>query len=73
MTQGEFIDNMSIDEIINHPQFYSLSISRGLEGAPDFWVVTFESNKRNEKGIWITFNNAESFDKLFRYYKLKEK
>ena len=73
MTNGEFIDNMTMDEILSHPQFYSLHITKGIEGNPDYWKVTFESNQRSESGrAWLSLNGSEIYNKLFCYYKLKQ-
>lgn len=73
MTQGEFIDNMTMDEILNHPQFYSLQIEKGLQGQPDYWKVAFESNKRNEAGTaWVSLDGKDIFHKYFFYFKLKK-
>lgn len=73
MTQGEFIDKMTMDEIINHPQFFSLHIEKSLNGSPDYWKVTFESNKRNEANTaWVSLNGTDIFHKHFVYYKIKQ-
>lgn len=72
MTQGEFIDNMSMDEILNHPQFFSLQIEKGVYSAPDYWQVTFESNKKDENGKWLDLAGNPILNKKFRYFKLKK-
>ena len=59
MTQGEIIDSMTMDKILHHPDFSSLRIEKGISyESPDYWEITFESNRRNiPKDTWLTFNN----------------
>ena len=75
-TNGEMMDGMTIDEIINHPEFYTLAVCKGFpeKGQPDYWEITFESTRQNKPKItWLTFNNKEVHSKFYRYYKLKNK
>lgn len=68
-TQGEWIDKLSIEEIIRKDNFVSLAIFHGI-GSPDYWEITFESNVRGSEGLYV-FNSSKSPHKYFRFYKLK--
>lgn len=71
-TNGELIDNMTMDEILNHPEFYRLEVFKGIGGTPDYWQITFESQTQNHPNpTWLTFTNREVITKYYTYYKLK--
>lgn len=63
------IQNMSISEIVNLPRFRKLEREEfGSEVAPH-WKITFESDRRTEKGTWKWFDREGPF-KFFIYYKI---
>ena len=68
---GDLIDGMSMDEILNHPDFNNLSIEKNFPNGPDYWVILFESNTKSEHGMWLTCTGQIVLHKRYRVYKTK--
>ncbi len=71
-TIREYIDSLSILELINNPEFCRLEINKGVCNAPDYWEIGFESTSRSVNGLWNTFYGQEVWDKFYKIYKLKD-
>ena len=62
------ISDMTIEEILKHPEFKFLSTSFD----PKYWEITFESAKRSGKmDRWLTFDNKEILTKTYKFFKMK--
>lgn len=69
---GEYIDSIPLMDILNNnPHFSNLKIMKGINGSPDYWEITFETNERSPNRLWVTFYGSESFSNFYKLYKLK--
>lgn len=72
-TTGDVIDKMSIDEIINHPDFVKLEVFKGFNRiGPDYWEITFAAKPLPGTGQWITMFNQKIPFSTYKFYKTKE-
>lgn len=71
VTRGEKADRMTIEEIVNHPQFRSLILFDLPPAEPSYWEVTFESDTPLPHGMYKSIFNGVVETKEYKFYKLK--
>ena len=71
------IEELSLEQIINHEQFYSLkNLAQDTHGneiqKERYWEVIFKAKETDKEGRWVIFGETSPFQ-LMAYFKLKKK
>ena len=69
LTQGEMIDKMTIQEIVDHPKFISLEKFAGIPG-PSYYEIKFEAEPIVGNSTYKTFFGQVIPFRHFKCYKI---